>query len=182
MMLHHLITISLIITSYLTNYTRVGVSILFLHDLGIIILSLLLLLLLLLTIIFSWCFLRECKTFQLYIQSQRTWVGQKYLWCTFCNFCFNFLYYSIRYDYYYYYYYYFYYYLLSVIYPRNIIGSVLFEAPEVFGTDWAGYWVFAGLLIMLELLHIFWFYLIARMIYRYYILYIIIIIILLLLL
>lgn len=53
-----------------------------------------------------------------------------------------------------------------VIYPKFIISSVVFEAPTYFGTEWVGFWVFAGLLITLQALHIFWFYLIARMVYR----------------
>jgi ceramide synthetase len=31
---------------------------------------------------------------------------------------------------------------------------------------WSGYWVFASMLCSLQVLHVFWFYLIARMIYR----------------
>ena len=53
-----------------------------------------------------------------------------------------------------------------IIYPRFIVSSVLFEAPLFFGTDWIGFWIFAGLLIILQCLHVFWFYLIAKMIYK----------------
>jgi ceramide synthetase len=53
-----------------------------------------------------------------------------------------------------------------VIFPRYIIFSVFFEAPNHFGTKWAGFWFFCLLLVVLQILHIFWFYLIAKMIYR----------------
>jgi hypothetical protein len=43
---------------------------------------------------------------------------------------------------------------------------VFFEAPIHFGTNWAGFWVFSGLLVVLQLLHIFWFYLIAKMLWQ----------------
>jgi hypothetical protein len=43
---------------------------------------------------------------------------------------------------------------------------VFFEAPNHFGVNWAGFWVFSMLLVVLQLLHMFWFYLIAKMIYR----------------
>ena len=53
-----------------------------------------------------------------------------------------------------------------VVYPRYIIFSVFFEAPNHFGVNWAGFWVFSMLLVVLQLLHVCWFYLIAKMIYR----------------
>ena len=129
MMLHHLITISLIVTSYLTNYTRVGASILFLHDLADV-------------------FLESAKLFNYTSKAKGHGWAKNVCDVLFAIFAITFFITRL------------------VIYPRYIIGSVLFEAPAFFGTDWIGYWVFAGLLIMLELLHIFWFYLIARMIYR----------------
>jgi len=53
-----------------------------------------------------------------------------------------------------------------VLYPRYILYTVFFEAPGIFGINWPGYWVFAGLLSTLQCLHVFWFYLIFRMVYR----------------
>ena len=129
MILHHLITISLIVTSYLTNYTRVGASILFLHDLADV-------------------FLESAKLFNYTSKAKGHEWAKNVCDVLFAIFAITFFVTRL------------------VVYPRYIIGSVLFEAPSFFGTDWIGYWVFAGLLIMLELLHIFWFYLIARMIYR----------------
>ena len=43
---------------------------------------------------------------------------------------------------------------------------MFFEAPNHFGVNWAGFWVFSVLLVVLQILHIFWFYLIAKMIHR----------------
>jgi hypothetical protein len=53
-----------------------------------------------------------------------------------------------------------------VLYPRFILYSVLVEAREVFGQVWVGFWVFAGLLTVLQCLHVFWFYLIGKMIVK----------------
>ena len=51
-----------------------------------------------------------------------------------------------------------------VLYPRYLVYSLLYEAPAILGGTWPGYWVFATLLVVLQLLHVFWFYLIMRMI------------------
>ena len=53
-----------------------------------------------------------------------------------------------------------------VFFPRFVIYDVLFVSPITFNNDWFGYWTFAGLLITLECLHIFWFYLVMRMVWR----------------
>ncbi|RYH25823.1 hypothetical protein EON65_15240 [archaeon] len=51
-------------------------------------------------------------------------------------------------------------------FSRYILYSVFVEGYSAFGCEWEGCYFFAGLLSMLQCLHIFWFYLIARMIYR----------------
>jgi len=53
-----------------------------------------------------------------------------------------------------------------ILYPRYMVWSLLKEAPELLGGIWPGWYAFAGLLILLLLLHVFWFYLIVRMIYK----------------
>ena len=52
-----------------------------------------------------------------------------------------------------------------IIYPRDLVYSLVVEAPEIMGM-WTGYWAFAALLIVLQCLHVFWFYLIVRMIFK----------------
>lgn len=52
------------------------------------------------------------------------------------------------------------------IYPRYVLYEVIFESPKTFGSDWIGYWAFAVLLSILQVLHIFWYSLIAKMIYK----------------
>lgn len=129
MMIHHITAILLISLSYLTNYTRVGTSILFLHDAADI-------------------FLESAKIFNYTSKAPgRAWA--KTLTDVFFA-TFAVIFFITR----------------LIIYPRFIVSSVLFEAPLFFGTDWIGFWIFAGLLIILQCLHVFWFYLIGRMIYR----------------
>jgi ceramide synthetase len=53
-----------------------------------------------------------------------------------------------------------------ILYPRYMVWSLVYEAPLKLGGYWLGYYAFAGLLILLQILHIFWFYLIVRMIYK----------------
>lgn len=48
-----------------------------------------------------------------------------------------------------------------VIYPFWIVNSVLFESWEIVG-PYQAWWLFNGLLLVLQALHIIWFYLIAR--------------------
>lgn len=126
MVVHHLATILLIVGSYVTNFTRIGASILLLHDLSDV-------------------FLESAKVFN-YISKAR---GGK--WASsvcdslFALFAVSFL--TAR----------------LVVYPRYLVHSFLFEAPAIMGY-WPGYPVFAGLLLILQGLHIFWFYLILKMI------------------
>lgn len=51
-----------------------------------------------------------------------------------------------------------------VFFPRYVIYDVLYVSPITFNNDWFGYWTFAALLIILECLHIFWFYLVLKMV------------------
>jgi ceramide synthetase len=53
--------------------------------------------------------------------------------------------------------------LRLIVYPRYLVYSLVVEAPEIMGM-WPCYWVFATLLVVLQCLHVFWFYLIARMV------------------
>jgi ceramide synthetase len=52
-----------------------------------------------------------------------------------------------------------------VIYPRQVLMSLFIEGIDYFGCNFLGCYVFLGLLVALQCLHIFWFYLIARMAY-----------------
>ena len=52
---------------------------------------------------------------------------------------------------------------------RNIVKHyhyLITESPSIYGGTWTGYWVFSSLLGTLQVLHIFWFSLILRMIYK----------------
>lgn len=53
-----------------------------------------------------------------------------------------------------------------VVYPGWILYSVAIEAPAILGEPWAGFWVFLILLLVLQCLHLFWFYTISKMIYK----------------
>ena len=53
-----------------------------------------------------------------------------------------------------------------IIYPRYLVYSLVIEAPDYFGGAWFGYYSYAVLLITLQLLHIFWFWLIGVMIFK----------------
>ena len=126
MLIHHVTTILLILGSYLTNFTRIGASILLLHDTSDV-------------------FLESAKLF-VYISKSKNgkWA------CTFCDILFALFAISF---------------LVArlIIYPRYLVYSLVYEAPEIMGM-WPGYPLFAGLLLILQGLHIFWFYLILKMI------------------
>ena len=55
--------------------------------------------------------------------------------------------------------------LRLVIYPKLVVYSMIVESKEMLGT-WVGYYVISSLLSVLVCLHIFWFSLIAKMIYK----------------
>lgn len=129
MILHHLTTILLVMTSFLTNFTRIGASILLLHDLSDV-------------------FLESAKVFNYVSIAHRDHWTKMACDITFVMFAVTFVVTRL------------------IIYPRFIIYSVLVEAAEEFGRAWIGYWAFTVMLIILQILHIFWFYLIARMVYK----------------
>ncbi len=131
MIVHHLATIGLVVLSWLTNFCRVGSSILLLHDLADI-------------------FLESAKTFNYISKAKdgsRAWASPL---CDFFFAGFATVFFISR----------------LIIYPRYILYSVLVEVPTFLGPAWFGYYIFCALLILLQVLHIFWFYMICRMIYR----------------
>ena len=130
MIIHHIVTICLLITSFLTNFTRIGGIILFIHDLADI-------------------FLETAKVLNYTSHGKgHGWMKDTIVDGTFAIFAITFFITRL------------------VIYPRYVLYSVIVEGLGLFGTDWLGCYVFVGLLIALQVLHIFWFYLIAKMIYR----------------
>lgn len=137
MILHHVSTIILVLFSYLTNYTRVGAAILFLHDIADI-------------------FLEAAKIFNYLSKgvdsNKRAWIRSWAKTCCDILFAlFAIIFFITR----------------LVIYPKYILYSIIYETPVYFNVfEWFGYWIFAVLLIVLQFLHIFWFYLIVVMIYR----------------
>jgi hypothetical protein len=134
MILHHLTTIALIVFSYLANYTRIGASILLLHDTADV-------------------FLEGAKVCHYISQGAKGRffrsfgkIGADVLFVVFAVTFFV---------------------TRLMLYPRFIVYSAYVESMEVFGTySMSGYVVFTGLLTILQALHIFWFYLIAKMIYE----------------
>lgn len=129
MILHHCITITLIVSSYLQNFTRVGSSILLVHDFADIFLEV------------GKCFNYTSKT-----PEYKAWAS-KITDALFAAFALSFLVTRL------------------ILYPRFMVYSVLVEAPAILGM-WPGYWLTSIMLSALQCLHVFWFYLIARMAYR----------------
>lgn len=128
MIIHHIVTISLIVISYITNYVRVGSSILLLHDISDI-------------------FLEIAKLFNYIAQPKsNNWMRDYIVDPLFITFAITFFITRL------------------VIYPFFILRSVFIEGYEAFGCGWGGCYAFVILLSILQILHIFWFYLIARMI------------------
>jgi len=130
MILHHVTTILLIFMSYLTLFTRIGTSILLVHDSADI-------------------FLESAKCFN-YCKKGRAGATWPSACCDTLFGIFAVVFFVSR----------------LLIYPRYLVYSLVVEAPAMMGGRWLGYYAYASLLITLQLLHIFWFYLIARMIYR----------------
>lgn len=129
MILHHCITITLIVTSYLQNFTRIGSSILLVHDFADIFLEV------------GKCFNYTSKT-----PEYKAWAS-KITDALFAAFALSFLVTRL------------------IIYPRFMVYSFLFESTPHIGM-WSGWWLTATMLVGLQCLHVFWFYLIARMAYR----------------
>lgn len=128
MILHHIITIALIMLSYLTNYTRIGSSILLCHDCADV-------------------FLEVGKVFN-YVSKVPRFKRVCSAVCDSLFAVFAVTFFVSR----------------LVVYPRYLVYSQVVEAPALWGGVWPGYWYFAVLLCSLQCLHVFWFYLICRMI------------------
>lgn len=128
MVVHHIVTIALLVFSFLTNFTRIGTFILFVHDSADI-------------------FLEMGKVFN-YIQRVK---GNKWAGSVTDGFfaLFTVTFFISR----------------LVVYPKYLVLGFIVEAYAKFGI-WNGYWFYTILLIVLQCLHVFWFYLISRMIYR----------------
>ena len=129
MIVHHLTTILLIGLSYVTNYTRVGVTIMLLHDMADV-------------------FLESAKVFNYSSKAKGHEWAKTVCDILFATFAITFFVTRL------------------IVYPFFVIRSVLVEAPVFFSVNWLGFWLFSSLLIVLQGLHIFWFYLIARMLYK----------------
>ena len=127
MILHHLTTITVVVFSYLTGFTRIGSAIFLVHDLADI-------------------FLETAKCFTYIKKAKRAWAGY-FADTLFAFFAITFFVTRL------------------FIYPYYLVNSLLFEAPRIMGM-WPGYYAFAGLLLTLQALHIFWCYLIAKMIVK----------------
>ncbi|XP_070825529.1 ceramide synthase 5-like [Chaetodon trifascialis] len=117
MLVHHLVTITLITFSYANNMLRAGTLVMCVHDASDI-------------------FLEAAKLAN-YAKYQRLCDG------LFVVFSLSFFITRL------------------VIYPFWIVNSVLFESWEIVG-PYQAWWLFNGLLLVLQALHIIWFYLIAR--------------------
>lgn len=130
MILHHFITIALIVCSYLTGFTKVGSIILLIHDIADI-------------------FLETAKVFNYCSTNKRfTWLKSWVVDPLFGVFAVSFFVTRL------------------VYYPYSIIGSVFFEGCSIFKCTFHSCYFFIFLLLALQCLHIFWFYLIARMIWK----------------
>ena len=129
MTIHHVITITLIVASYLTNFTRIGCSILLLHDFADIFLE-----------------FAKCTIYMSKVNSLKSLV-QPITDALFTIFAVSFAVTRLY------------------IYPRYLVYSLVYEAPAILGM-WSGYWLFATMLVGLQCLHVFWFALILKMVWK----------------
>ena len=131
MIIHHCATILLIGFSWLANLTRIGCSILLVHDLADI-------------------FLESGKCFSYASKAK----GNKWI-SSICDTLFAIF--AVTFGV-----------TRLYIYPKYLVGSLLFRSPIYLNvndaTPWSGYYIFGGLLCVLQVLHVFWFYLIMRMV------------------
>lgn len=131
MILHHVVTITVMFFSWVSGFHRIGCSILLVHDCADV-------------------FLESAKCFNYTNKiGGHKWAG------TVCDVLFGIfavVFFVTR----------------LIIYPRYMLWSLISEAPIYVpsGGTWPGYWVFVGLLGILQLLHISWFYSICVMIHR----------------
>ena len=131
MILHHLTTIVLLVMSFLTQFTRIGTAILFVHDIADV-------------------FLESAKCFNythLNNVAAKRWAQPV---CDVLFGCFAVSFFITR----------------LVIYPRSLVYSLYQYSPSHVGGTWPGYYGFVSLLGTLQVLHIFWFSLISKMIYK----------------
>eukprot|EP01041_Mallomonas_annulata_P001469 gene1469-2828_t len=127
--IHHLLTILLIIFSYISNFTRIGTVILILHDSADI-------------------FLESAKCFNYYSKVK----GHEHtsIICDILFAMFAITFFITR----------------LILYPRVILYGIMVVGPSILSPNFPGYVMWLGLLTGLQCLHIFWFYLIARMIIK----------------
>lgn len=129
MITHHFVTIFLIIFSYTSNFTRVGSTVLILHDTADIFLE-----------------LAKCFNYMSKVKGQE-WAS-KVTDSLFGVFTLSFFLTRL------------------VLYPKFVFYNSYIQAEQIWGKEWPGFWVYFVLLMALQLLHIFWFYTICKMIYR----------------
>jgi hypothetical protein len=143
MILHHCVTILLIVGSFLTNFTRIGSYILLLHDIADI-------------------FLEGAKVLNYSsIPKAHRWMKSTVTDPIFAVFTIAFFVTRLLF--------YPYYILRGVFCSINYFPSFLYCYPEqtdIFKCDFAGCFTYIGLLSTLQLLHVFWFYLISRIVCR----------------
>lgn len=121
MFAHHIATIALIVGSYLTNFLRIGMLILLVHDVSDV-------------------FLESAKL--------ANYSNKRFLCdCLFVGFASSFFIFRL------------------VIYPFHVYKSVLYDSIPIFQDSYA-YYYFNGFLGLLQILHVFWFSLILKMIIR----------------
>jgi ceramide synthetase len=130
MITHHIATLTLIIFSFLANYTRIGLTIMIVHDVADI-------------------FLELAKVFN-YISNRNPTVHWVRFSAEITFGVFAVVFFLSR----------------LYFYPRYVVSSVIFDAGKTFRMDWFGYWLFLVPLLILQCLHIFWFYLVCKMIYK----------------
>ena len=131
MILHHLTTILLLLMSLFTQFTRVGTSILLVHDIADV-------------------FLESAKCFNYTAQNNRP--SKRWAQPT-CDILFGFFAVSF-------------FVTRLIIFPRYLTYSLYSESPNHLGGIWPGYYGFVALLGTLQVLHVFWMYLVFKMIYK----------------
>ena len=129
MIIHHFVTLMLITLSYLTNFTRIGSSILLIHDISDV-------------------FLETAKVIN--YTSKAPGRGHLKIFTDIVFSIFAISFFVTR----------------LVIYPRYVLYATIKDGVDHFGCEFGGCYVYIGLLSALQVLHVYWFYLISRMIYR----------------
>jgi hypothetical protein len=129
MLIHHFVTIFLMLFSYLTNFIRIGTTVLIIHDVSDV-------------------FLETAKCFNYVSKVKgREWTSNV------CDVLFGIFAVSF-------------FIMRLVIYPVWVFYWSFVFVGDRFGRNWVGFWVYFCLLMALQVLHIFWFYLISRMVYK----------------